>query len=436
MFLPYLLHIPLLLLLIILFKKRRNEDPLLKFYNWGLAIKLLAGIAVGILYFFFYKNEGDSFVFQKYSSALTQLLFTNPHEYFNIFFFTNLSEESQQVLQYYDEPRAFFYIKVLSLLNILSFSNYWINGLYLSLFSFLGSWILSNSIVKIFNVSEWVAAFSFLFLPSFVFWTSGVLKESFGIGALFLIIAFSLQYIHQRKTTFLKILLLILLLFCCWKLKFYYVLVTVPTLISYFFIILIEEKFSIIKNPILAALSFISIFSLLAVTSVFLIPSLSFQYIWEIIFHSYKVIYQYSLSAGKVAYELEDMGPELFKILKNSPEALWAGLIRPYLWESPMNFALLAGLENLFILGLLAGKVFRLMKAPKKVNAETIALIVYILLSATLLALIAPNWGTLSRYKTAFLPFWILLLSIDNPVFAYLEKIGDNLIKAKSKKHV
>lgn len=435
MFLPYLLHIPLIILLIILFKKKRKSDPLLKFYEWSIGLKLIAGLAVGMLYAYFY-NEGDSLLLQKYSAVLTNLLFTDPTEFFNILFFNKLSEGSRQLLFYYDEPRAFFYLKILSLLNLISFSNYWINGIYLSLFSFIGSWIAANTIVKIYKVSLPAAAFSFLFFPSFVFWTSGVLKESFAVGALFLVIAFSLRSIHELKITIVQTLVLLILLYVCWKLKFYYVLVAVPTLLTYFLVLLLEEHYPRIKKPLLTVCTFSSVFSLLAIGAVIVIPTLSFKYIGEIIFHSYQVIYEYSLEAGKLAYQLEDMGPEIFKIIKNSPEALWAGLARPYLWEIPNNLALLMGLENFFILILCSGKAFRIAQTPGKINATLVALLVYILLSATLVALIAPNWGTLSRYKAVFLPFWILFLTVNNPIFEYLEKTGDLLIKTKWKKHV
>lgn len=426
----FLIHTLVLLLILYYMRRKFREAPLAGYFWLGVVWKILAGILLGLIYFTFYDSASDTFIFQKYSIVLTNILWCDPAEYFRIMLWNNLNENSQDILFYTSEPRAFFFLKVLSLLNILTFDNYWLNTIYLSLFSFLGSWIIANSLVRIYQLSKPATAFSFLLLPSYVFWTSGVLKESFVIGSLWLVTAFILQYIHlKRKILFHEIIFLLLLTYCCWKIKFYYAMIAIPALLSYAIAVKALKGNLETSNKFKPAIVFTFVFLVLTVSTILFYPSFSLNYFEEIIFYSYDLIYKNTLAMGKTAYELEGMAPAIGKILQNAPEALFTGLFRPFIWESPLNFTLLSALENLMILSLFLLKMLSLSKSGLKWKTETFAVLTYICLTATLMALIGPNWGTLSRYKVAYISFWLLILTHNNPVILYLENRWKEQVK-------
>jgi hypothetical protein len=419
MVLPFLIHIPILIFIALWLRKKTTDSPLSKFYWWALGWKTLTCIFVGVIYIYYYNSIGDTLLFQAYSSQLTDVFFANPGEFFRIFFFDEFSE----AMDILNEPRVLYFVKILSLLNILTFKNYWISSLYLSLFSFMGTWMLANTIIKIFNTPLLATAFSFLFFPSFVFWTSGILKETFVIGAMNFIIAFSLQYIHlKRKLRITEVFLLIVLLYFSWKIKFYNILITLPIIVTYYLLILITKKFPVIKKTLLNSLLFLAIFSLLVLSAILVNPVLSISYLSRILYESYASIYETTMENAKIAYEFKNFGPDPLQIIQYAPEALLIGLFRPFIWEAPLNFSILTGIENFLLLILASLKIFQLIKLPKRLSIETTAVLTYVFLTATLMAMIGPNWGTLVRYKTSFFPFWLLLLSVNNPLFNFIEK--------------
>src|SRR5436190_17847825 len=99
----------------------------------------------------------------------------------------------------------------------------------------MGLWILGNKLIKIYNVSRLSVIISFMVFPSFVFWSSGILKESITIGATAFIITIILNLIEKRKQiSILQLIYLIILVYIVWELKFFYIVILGPALLSYF----------------------------------------------------------------------------------------------------------------------------------------------------------------------------------------------------------
>jgi len=104
-------------------------------------------------------------------------------------------------------------------------------------------------------------------------------------------------------------------------------------------------------------------------------------------------------------------------MLRNAPLALFSGLFRPFFWEAQNAFQLLAAFENavLFLLTIVSIKKLKnlWLSADRLLIFSALA---YCILLGVFLALSTPNFGTLSRYRTCFLPFLFFLVSCDNIV--------------------
>lgn len=420
--LPFLVHIPILIIIGILLNKRSRNEPLIKFYWPGLLLKLAAGIALGILYKFYYQGQGDTFVFEQYANVLSDLFIIDPIEYLKVVFL-NYTPESENIRILFFDPRLVAFSKIASILNIISFQNYWITALYLSLFSFVGAWMLANYLVKIFKTSIGATAFAFLFFPSFVFWSAGLIKETFVIGSICFIAAITLKYIHHRKTTIPELLFLLLITYWSWQIKFYYLLILLPNLLSYLLITRVGHLPIFNNYNERKAIGFFLIFGLITFTAILIHPTLSIQYLIAALYESYSLMLETSTYYGKIAFEFHDFQPNVISILLNTPKALVIGLFRPFIWESPINLTFLVGIEGTFIIILAIGKVYQQIKGTFKIPIEATALLTYVFLTAIMMSLISPNWGTLIRYKSAFLPFWVLFLCVNNPIFIYIENI-------------
>jgi hypothetical protein len=407
MILPFIIHIPVLLFIAYIFWKKYAASPLIAFYWPALALKISSGIFIGLLYTFYYKG-GDTIEMHRYATYINVILIDHPLEYFKTLLSTVEGEE-----------RVFFFMKIITLLNIITFNNYWINSLYFSGYMFISVYLLANSIVDIFKTSKIATAISFFFFPSFALWTSGVLKESFIIGSIAIIIKYFLDYLYLKKEPkYYEYIFLLTILYCSWQIKFYYLLVLLPVLISYFLAIKYEHFFK--KKYLKFSFFFLSLLILIS-CAILIHPSLSYEWLINTIYDNYIITLNISHEAGKFPYEFSDFKPEITSFLIHLPKALIIGLFRPFLWESPFNFTLLVGFENLCIMTLFFSMIYYSIKNKPKFDITLIALFTYIGINAVFMVYIGPNWGTLVRYKTIFMPFWVLILLNKNPLLKGIE---------------
>ncbi|MFN5072360.1 MAG: hypothetical protein ACK5EY_09360, partial [Cyclobacteriaceae bacterium] len=78
-------------------------------------------------------------------------------------------------------------------------------------------------------------------------------------------------------------------------------------------------------------------------------------------------------------------------------------------------------LENGVVLLLTLWSLFRWGKT-RQVNSWMIAVLLYTVVLALLLALSTPNFGSLARYKTGFMPFFVYLILFNHPVAQALQR--------------
>jgi hypothetical protein len=107
-------------------------------------------------------------------------------------------------------------------------------------------------------------------------------------------------------------------------------------------------------------------------------------------------------------------------------------LFRPFLWESGNLFQFCVALENVILLVLFMVSLRQLphlMKSPDRLLI--VSLIVYSVFLCVFITLSTPNFGTLARYRVGYIPFFALLVMIDNPVIAWFEKFLKRFVPLK-----
>lgn len=414
----FLIHLPVLWLLCRILYQRSNAQPLLAFFWWGLLGKLLAGVGIGLLYSYYYPYRGDTFAYFDDAARLASFAWQEPVSYLKILFFTDSGAESfPATLPLWEQPRAFFMVKLVSVLCLFTFNNYWLCSLYLTLFCFYELWKLANCLSVLFPSSHIAAALAFLLLPSVMFWSAGLTKESIamaciaGIVRLFITWRFTLAQSGNVSFT-LSWLRLPLYLLLLWKLKYYYLSALLPSILAFIVTDLAVNKwFSRIHIGFKISL-LVSAFAAILVTSTFLHPNLRIPRFVEALVtnHDLTVV----VSAPHNIIHFTGLQPTPESVLKHLPEALFSGLYRPLLWEGTSLFQWYIGFENLLLLAL---TLFVLLTRrniwPAKPHTYVLLLVtafMYISLLAALLALSSPNFGALSRYKVAFMPFFAYML--------------------------
>jgi len=418
-----LLNIALLLIIIwFLYKKARNE-PLRHFFVVGLVLKILGGISLGLVYSHYYQG-GDTFIFYREAVRLKEFFYESPGGFFSLLWSGGTdSIPAGQV--FWDQPRALLFSAIISLLLIITFSNYWIIGMYLSVFSFWGLWVLANRIVQYYPRLKLETAIALLIFPSTIFWSSGLLKESFVMGLMAIVLSIFLELYRHSKISWLKILISTIIFIIIFQLKYYYVAILIPVLFSTVIVQVLKNKVNKIETSFNRQVKiWIVVFITITLAATSMHPNLNLDRFLEVLVLNHDLTLQASPNSGHIHFY--NLTPEISSVLVNLPLAWIGGLFLPLPFQSDSMLAMLTGVENLIILIFSVAAIANCIKMSLPSSTDRLlifACLVYCCLLGALLALSTPNYGTLARYKVGFLPFFLLLILSANPWLQRLKEV-------------
>ena len=210
----WLIHITILFAISWLYQRKIHLDVSPIIYWCGLAAKLSAGICLGFIFSSYYAY-GDTFDFFHEAKRIADLPF---REYINL----QLSPSDYTTTEH---PRVLVFSKILSVFVLLTGGSYWISSLYFSLASFFASWYLIAQVSRFYPGIRHLSIVCFLFIPSIVFWSSGILKDALAFTALSLMVAIFLKWHHTQKLSLWHLLLGIASLLILLRIK-HYLLIT------------------------------------------------------------------------------------------------------------------------------------------------------------------------------------------------------------------
>jgi len=378
----------------------------------------LCGILLGVLYTYYY-TSGDTFSFFHDGSTLVDLARADWREYFVFLWSGNESFPVWDQL-IYSQHRSLFFTKAISIINLITYNNYWITSLYFSMISFLGSWYLTKRMIEFFPESRNASIIAFLFFPSVVFWSSGIIKESLAMPGLFFLTALFIKAWHYRKFTLVEWILFPVALVCVWKLKYFYLAlfgpIVITTLVVKYFsaVVLKNSKFG---NQLLIWFLFFG--GCLFIVN-FLHPNFHLGYLPEVILMNNQ---EYTrLSSPENIIHFNNLDSNFISILQHSPKALFSGLLRPYLWEANSTVKFLSATENLTLVVFIVSSFILWKPIQPQYRLLTFSVLIYSAVLCIFLALSTPNIGTLVRYRIGFLPFLVYIILYRDRLFQQITK--------------
>ncbi|MEQ8364076.1 MAG: hypothetical protein RH948_14485 [Cyclobacteriaceae bacterium] len=378
------------------------------FFIGGLLIKTLAGISVGLVYTYYY-TAGDTFGFFNDAQVLNTLFHDATGEYFKFILIGDRSFEIAEGLVNL-ERRSLFFVKNLSLVTMVSFNNYWVSSMAFSIISFLGCWYAFNKIFTHFPEGKWAAIISFFILPTFVFWSSGIIKESLSIAALMFLAGFTVVVVCKDKSKLWEWALAVIAVVFLWKLKYYWAALFIPSTITT--ILLVRFIIPVVPhgNKIFEVILWFTVFGFIVLGASNIHPNFYLSRFLHVVVENHNA-YVIASENGPVVH-FHQLQATWASVLINSPWALFSGMFRPAIIESVSFFQIVMAIENLLLLAMF---VFNMRYISSVWNSKYRLLVisagVYIFLLAIFLTLSTPNFGTLSRYRVGFLPFFFFLLS-------------------------
>jgi hypothetical protein len=305
-------------------------------------------------------------------------------------------------------------IKMVALFSILSFNSYLIISIFFSLFSFVGLWLMFRTFYAIYPSYLKALFITFFFIPSVLFWGSGILKDTLCIGFLGIGFYNAFQFFLQKKYRLKTLIAFLVSFYCLYVIKSYVALSFIASFGFWFYL----QKLRTIKSSAKKLMWLMAPVALLAAYIAFgnfeeVVASYSSESIAENIEASQHNYSQFTSEDGAMI-NYGEIVPTPAGIAKLIPQALVASLFRPFLWESKKITSLIAAVEGAFFFGFTIFVFFKkgLWNSLKIIFTDSTILFCFFfsLVFAVAIGLNCFNLGTLVRYKIPCLPFYLLSL--------------------------
>src|SRR5688572_7399897 len=271
-----------------------------------------------------------------------RLLFSNPGEYFsNIFdtYYEGYGGFFASHNSYWNDLKSNFFIKILSVFDVFSFGNYYINVIFFSFITLIGPVAFYYVLNDVFPGKKIQVLIATFLIPSFLYWTSGIHKDGFVFTAISLIVYNFYFGMKEGRFTWMRWIGIFLSFIILLAFRNFILLLLIPALTAWYLSIRNPKKIGIIffTTYLVCVILF---FTLRYVYDGFDFP--------QAVVDKKQAFMKLQGSSGLTIYELE---PNLISFIKSSPQALSLTTLRPHPGDVKHILSLAAASEtNLLLL--------------------------------------------------------------------------------------
>jgi hypothetical protein len=394
-----------------------------RFFLPALWVKFAGAILMGLLYQFWY-GGGDTFNYFTHGSRWIW-------EAFNADFMTGLqllfesgganrqpeTFQYSQHIWYYRDPNSFFVVRIVALIDLFTFHTYSATALFFAAFSFSGMWAFFSVLARKYPVDLKWLAIALLFVPSVVFWGSGILKDTITLGALGWLTYAMIHIIDLKNRRVQYWLVAAIAALLILNIKIYILICYLPTVVVWVYWKQIKAIRStairILVAPIMllffAAIGFFMLNQVSAQSEVYSLDAIAER----AAITAYDIRYGWGArTGGDGGYDLGVLDGSWQSMVFLMPAAINVSLFRPYLWEVRNPLMLLSALESLLLLAFTLWYLLYKKKITQVFNDPFLVFcLVFSLLFAFAVGVSTANFGTLMRYKIPMLPFYFIILT-------------------------
>lgn len=411
-------------------RNRNNKSPLYrKWFIKGLSAKLFGGLSFALVYTFYYEYGGDTRSYFSDSTLVVSSVTEGLSVYWEVLSH-QLEGTSSKALDHimrmsFQNRREYFVVNFISILNILGAGSYFSTTLLVALFTYWGVWHFFLLMVKKFPKIEKQMAFAILFIPSVVFWGSGISKDSLILCGIGLLLYHVNEIASGRFWQLNSLLIIVVSAYFMFVVKAYVLISLVPA-IALWRTLHFRDK---IKNRVLRSITLpivgaLSIFVM--VYSLDFLAKYNTTYSIDSFVDTAQSMQGWHYVEGDnsadshgrgSSYTLGEYDAASWRgMLKVFPAAVNVTFFRPYLWEVNGVAMLAQAIESFLFL---AFALFTFLKVgPVKfyqyISNDSFLLmcVVFAVFFGFAVGFSSYNFGALSRYKIPAVPFFIAALFI------------------------
>jgi hypothetical protein len=364
-------------------------------------LKVMAGIFYGWigLYYGGLAQMWDTWSFHTNSIQEYHLLFNNPHEYF-----TNLFKDPYQngVYKFFETTDSYWsdlkgnaFIKILSVFDILSLGNYFINVVFYSFLTLCGPIAIYRVMTDAFRGKKIAVLFATFLVPSFLYWTSGIHKEGLIFTGISLIVYCIYFGTREKKFGIKRIVCFLIGLLLLLTLRNFIIILILPAIIAW----LLSNRWP--KYGLVIFSSLYLLFGVFFFTARYIDPRLDFP---QAVVNKQQEFINLS---GRSSVPISQLKPNAISFLKNTPQAIKLSTVRPYPSDVKHILSLAAAIEINALL--LMFVLFLLWPKNGSQSKNLIYFCVFFSFSVLLaIGFSVNNLGAIVRYRSVILPLLII----------------------------
>ena len=365
-------------------------------------LKIFAGIAIGWIAIHIYGPGNDYWDNNDFAREEYQLLFSNPGKYFTNLFIPDGYSEGYGGLfssynSFWNDLENNIIIKLVSVFNIFSRGDYYINSLFFNFIIFIGHVIFYRLFIKIFPGRNLLVIIGCFLLPSTLYFSSGIHKD----GLVFLMLAVLIYSVYEsvlkEHFNIRRVLLIIVSLALLFLLRNFICLALLPALFAW---ILVSKT----KWPAIPVFAVVYLLCSLLVFNIDAVVN-KIKPLQIIIARQSEYL---KLKKAATQTELTPLQPTFTSFASNAPQAINHSFLRPYIWELQVKSILPLSIELLGYQFLLLLLIFFRRKDFDHAQKPFLLFACFFVISVFLMiGYIVPNLGSLVRYRSLYLPLII-----------------------------
>lgn len=403
-------------------QKHQKDKPLYRWYTKGLMIKLFGAVSVCLIYQFYYAG-GDTTNYYETTRAISNLIFKDFHMFWDVASGNNSLENyhyfdnSTGYPVFWRDGTAVFVSRLLIPLYFLGFHSFVVMSVLLAWICYTGIWRLFLLFNEQFPQLEKQFAISILFIPSVVFWGSGLLKDTITLSAVgWYTYCFYFFFIKKRyKPRYLADVFIAAFLLIAIKPYIFFALL--PGSLIW----LSNERLAKVQSKVLKYMAAPLFIATGIGLSLFLLSQMGDflgTYAIDKVMDRAVVVNldQKQDYYGGNSFDIGDFDATPASMLGKAHLAIAATLFRPYLWDARNPVMLLSALENTYIMLLTAFLLVRLkfLGFFSLIGKNPLLLfsILFSLFFAFSVGIATSNFGSLVRLKIPCIPFFVSSLFV------------------------
>lgn len=399
---------------------RKNEDPAYDWFIPALFFKFIGGIAVLMIYGYYYPG-GDTYSYFDNTKVLVRLTSQDPGAALNFLMGDNswesyakfTFETGRPWADLYADDNAWAISRYTYPFVILGLGRIMTSTIIFNVFAFIGPWKLFKFLNQRYPGQTARLAFAIFFIPSCIFWGSGLYKDSFTLSATLWILYSIMAISFERKRVALNVFLILVNSYIIISVKPYIFVALMPAALILFLYSSVQN----IRNKALRVLVLPMGTAILVVGGLsaysYLSPSLGKYGNMDSMMEKLVVTREDFINNKTYSsnfFDIGDFDPTLGGIARKAPLAFIYGLFGPFPWQVANPVMAISSLEGMLFLVLfviaLRNVLFR--KGASKVLSDPVIIgfLIFSLMFIIFVGLSTANYGSLVRYRIPALPLF------------------------------